>query len=88
MLFILIKIRFCNTKYSLEEKLSLLEDENHVLRQKALSVSPKRNRPGSAKAFSEVSCMQICSDMDMHAVCLILFGSLLLVFCGIDSSSK
>ncbi|KAB1219847.1 Myosin-15 [Morella rubra] len=38
---------------SLEEKLSLLEDENHVLRQKALSVSPKRNRPGSAKAFSE-----------------------------------
>ncbi|XP_062160286.1 myosin-15 [Alnus glutinosa] len=38
---------------SLEDKLSLLEDENHVLRQKALSVSPKHNRPVFAKAFSE-----------------------------------
>ncbi|KAJ4708904.1 putative myosin [Melia azedarach] len=38
---------------SLEEKLSQLEDENHVLRQKALSVSPKGNRPGLLKAYSE-----------------------------------
>ncbi|KAA8546249.1 hypothetical protein F0562_003012 [Nyssa sinensis] len=34
---------------SLEEKLSNLEDENQVLRQKALSASPKSNRPGFAK---------------------------------------
>lgn len=40
---------------SLEEKLSHLEDENHVLRQKALSVSPKSNRSGLPKAFSDVS---------------------------------
>ncbi|GAY37513.1 hypothetical protein CUMW_029580 [Citrus unshiu] len=38
---------------SLEEKLSHLEDENHVLRQKALSVSPKSNRFGLPKAFSD-----------------------------------
>ncbi|KAH7574460.1 hypothetical protein JRO89_XS03G0299300 [Xanthoceras sorbifolium] len=38
---------------SLEEKLSHLEDENHVLRQKALSASPKSNRPGLTKTFSE-----------------------------------
>ncbi|CAK9168641.1 unnamed protein product [Ilex paraguariensis] len=36
---------------SLEEKLSNLEGENHVLRQRALSVSPKSNRPGLAKPF-------------------------------------
>ncbi|PON39635.1 GPCR kinase [Trema orientale] len=38
---------------SLEEKLSVLEGENHIMRQKALSVSPKSNRPGFAKAYSE-----------------------------------
>ncbi|KAJ0031392.1 hypothetical protein Pint_13664 [Pistacia integerrima] len=38
---------------SLEEKLSRLEDENHVLRQKALSASPRANRSGLAKAFSD-----------------------------------
>ncbi|GAV80711.1 Myosin_head domain-containing protein/IQ domain-containing protein/DIL domain-containing protein [Cephalotus follicularis] len=38
---------------SLGEKLSLLEDENHVLRQKALSASPKGNRPGFIKTFSD-----------------------------------
>ncbi|KAJ7966354.1 putative myosin [Quillaja saponaria] len=38
---------------SLQEKLSVLEDENHVLRQKTLSVSPKSNHPGFAKALSE-----------------------------------
>lgn len=36
--------------YSLKEKLSLLEDENHIMRQKALAVSPKSNRRGSEKA--------------------------------------
>ncbi|XP_073224429.1 myosin-15-like [Cicer arietinum] len=38
---------------SLEEKLLSLENENHVLRQKALCVSPKSNRPGLAKSSSE-----------------------------------
>lgn len=38
---------------SLETKLSNLEDENHILRQKALSVSPKSNRAGLVKAYSE-----------------------------------
>ncbi|KAH1109949.1 hypothetical protein AAZX31_04G055100 [Glycine max] len=38
---------------SLEEKLSILEDENHVLRQKALSVSPKSNHRGLTKSLSE-----------------------------------
>ncbi|TXG61785.1 hypothetical protein EZV62_013148 [Acer yangbiense] len=38
---------------SLDEKLSQLEDENHVLRQKALIGSPKGNRPGFMKTFSE-----------------------------------
>ncbi|OVA08348.1 IQ motif [Macleaya cordata] len=39
---------------SLEEKLSNLEEENHVLRQKALCTSPKINRPGYTKPFTEV----------------------------------
>ncbi|KAI4377827.1 hypothetical protein MLD38_015400 [Melastoma candidum] len=38
---------------SLEAKLSNLENENHVLRQKALTGSPKSSRPGLVKAFSE-----------------------------------
>ncbi|WCJ29303.1 myosin putative [Euphorbia peplus] len=38
---------------SLEEKLSHLEDENHVLRQKALSMSPKSNRSTLVKALSD-----------------------------------
>ncbi|TKY58001.1 Myosin-15 protein [Spatholobus suberectus] len=37
----------------LEEKLLSLEDENHVLRQKALSTPLKSNRPGFAKSLSE-----------------------------------
>nr|XP_048332478.1 myosin-15 isoform X3 [Ziziphus jujuba var. spinosa] len=40
---------------SLEQKVSQLEDENHVMRQKALSASPKSNRPGFAKALTEES---------------------------------
>ncbi|XP_027081188.2 myosin-15 isoform X2 [Coffea eugenioides] len=36
---------------SLEEKLSNLEDENHVLRQKAISATPKSIRPGYVKPF-------------------------------------
>ncbi|PSS11638.1 Myosin-15 like isoform 1 [Actinidia chinensis var. chinensis] len=40
---------------SLEEKLCNLEDENHVLRQKTLSASPKGNRPGFVKPFLEES---------------------------------
>lgn len=39
---------------SLEEKLSVLEDENHVLRQKALSATPRSNRPNFVRALSEV----------------------------------
>ncbi|XP_027357060.1 myosin-15-like [Abrus precatorius] len=38
---------------SLEEKLLSVEDENHVLRQKALNVSPKNNQPVFTKSFSE-----------------------------------
>ncbi|XP_045800079.1 myosin-15-like isoform X5 [Trifolium pratense] len=38
---------------SLEEKLLSLENENHVLRTKALSVSPKSNHPGFAKSSLE-----------------------------------
>ncbi|CAK7352766.1 unnamed protein product [Dovyalis caffra] len=37
----------------LEGKLSHLEDENHVLRQKTLTPSAKSNRSGLARAFSE-----------------------------------
>lgn len=43
----------CPFYYSLEEKLSNLEDENHVLRQKVFSASPK-SRHGFAKQFSDV----------------------------------
>ncbi|KAF3446114.1 hypothetical protein FNV43_RR11293 [Rhamnella rubrinervis] len=38
---------------SLEQKVSLLEDENHIMRQKTLSASPKSNRPGFARALPE-----------------------------------
>ncbi|VVA11712.1 PREDICTED: myosin-15 [Prunus dulcis] len=38
---------------SLEEKLLLLEDENHIMRQKALSVSAKSNRRGFEKSVPE-----------------------------------
>ncbi|WMV42143.1 hypothetical protein MTR67_035528 [Solanum verrucosum] len=38
---------------SMEEKLSISEDENHILRQKALSATPRSNRPGFAKSFSD-----------------------------------
>lgn len=48
--------------FSLEQKVSQLEDENHVMRQKALSASPKSNRPGFAKAFTEVCCY-ICVNI-------------------------
>ncbi|KAH7835175.1 hypothetical protein Vadar_023570 [Vaccinium darrowii] len=36
-----------------EEKVCSLEEENHVLRQKTLSASPKSNRPGFVKPFLE-----------------------------------
>lgn len=45
---------------SLEEKLSNLEDENHVLRQKALAVTPRSIRASIAKPFIDVST--ICSS--------------------------
>ncbi|KAL9226907.1 hypothetical protein vseg_002666 [Gypsophila vaccaria] len=38
---------------SMEEKMSNLESENLVLRQKALSLTPRSNRPGFVKPFSE-----------------------------------
>ncbi|KAL2525675.1 Myosin-15 [Abeliophyllum distichum] len=38
---------------SMEEKKSNLEDENHILRQKTLNVSPKSNRAGVIKPFLE-----------------------------------
>ncbi|RVX17395.1 Myosin-15 [Vitis vinifera] len=46
-------LQFQQNLQSLEEKLSSLEDENHVLRQKALTPSPKSNHPGFVKSFSE-----------------------------------
>ncbi|KAJ9702125.1 hypothetical protein PVL29_004049 [Vitis rotundifolia] len=46
-------LQFQQNLQSLEEKLSSLEDENHVLRQKALTPSPKSNYPGFVKSFSE-----------------------------------
>ncbi|KAK8513690.1 hypothetical protein V6N13_002418 [Hibiscus sabdariffa] len=42
-----------NNMKSLEEKLSHLEDENLVLRQKALTPSPKSNRASFLKSFSD-----------------------------------
>ncbi|KNA05554.1 hypothetical protein SOVF_189230 [Spinacia oleracea] len=39
---------------SMEDKLSNSENENRVLRQKALNLSPKRNRPGFVKSFSDM----------------------------------
>ncbi|XP_057524862.1 myosin-15 [Amaranthus tricolor] len=39
---------------SMEDKLSNLENENLVLRQKALNMSPKRNRPGFVKPLSDI----------------------------------
>ncbi|KAL2896921.1 Myosin-15 [Bienertia sinuspersici] len=39
---------------SMEEKLSNSENENLVLRQKALNPSPKRNRPGFMKSVSDI----------------------------------
>lgn len=39
----------------MEEKLSNLEDENHVLRQKALAVTPRSIRASIAKPFIDVS---------------------------------
>ncbi|KAK7281724.1 hypothetical protein RIF29_09962 [Crotalaria pallida] len=48
----------------LEEKVLSLEDENHVLRQIALSAPPKSNRSGVAKSFSEaISCLDWCDCM-------------------------
>ncbi|XP_062101076.1 myosin-15 [Humulus lupulus] len=38
---------------SLEEKVSVLEGENQVMRQKALTVTPKSNRPGFARTYSD-----------------------------------
>lgn len=39
---------------SMEEKMSNLENENLVLRQKALGMSPKTSRPGFVKQFSDM----------------------------------
>ncbi|XP_038985415.1 protein OPAQUE1 isoform X2 [Phoenix dactylifera] len=39
--------------HNLEEKLSNLQDENHVLRQKALSVSPMKSHSGVLNPFAE-----------------------------------
>lgn len=47
--------KMLHTFGSLEAKLSNLEHENQVLRQKALNVSPRSNRTGLVKAFSDVS---------------------------------
>lgn len=45
--------------YSLEQKVSQLEDENHIMRQKTLSASAKSNRPGFAREPPEVCCIYV-----------------------------
>uniref|UniRef100_A0A0A0KD22 Dilute domain-containing protein n=1 Tax=Cucumis sativus TaxID=3659 RepID=A0A0A0KD22_CUCSA len=49
---------------SLEEKLSILEDENHVLRQRALTATPRSNRPNFARALSEKSSGVLVPNAD------------------------
>nr|XP_004498862.1 myosin-15-like isoform X1 [Cicer arietinum] len=53
---------------SLEEKLLGFEDENHVLRQKAISAPRKSNRPGFAKSFSEKYSSPIASRTERKAI--------------------
>ncbi|KAK9081486.1 hypothetical protein Syun_030810 [Stephania yunnanensis] len=53
---------------SMEGKLSNLANENHVLRQKALSSSPKSNRSGFAKTLSEKYSNMLIPSMDQKAV--------------------
>ncbi|KAG4934215.1 hypothetical protein JHK87_048217 [Glycine soja] len=52
----------------LEEKLLNLEDENHVLRQKALSTPLKSNRPGFAKSISEKYSSAIASRTERKTI--------------------
>ncbi|KOM48843.1 hypothetical protein LR48_Vigan07g254700 [Vigna angularis] len=52
----------------LEEKLKSLENENHVLRQKALSTPFKSNRPGFAKSVSEKYSTAITSHTDRKTI--------------------
>ncbi|PIN21597.1 Myosin ATPase [Handroanthus impetiginosus] len=50
---------------SMEEKLSTLEDENHILRQKTLNVvSPRSNRPGFVKPFLDKFSAALVSSAD------------------------
>ncbi|XP_077236357.1 myosin isoform X2 [Tasmannia lanceolata] len=53
---------------SLEEKLSNFEDENHVLRQKAINLSPRRNLGVFAKYFSEYSGALAAPTADQTAL--------------------
>ncbi|XP_008445541.1 myosin-15 isoform X1 [Cucumis melo] len=49
---------------SLEDKLSILEDENHVLRQRALTATPRSNRPNFVRALSEKSSGVLVPNAD------------------------
>ncbi|XP_058786006.1 myosin-15-like isoform X5 [Vicia villosa] len=53
---------------SLEEKLLSLENENQVLRQKALTVSPKSNRPSFTKSSSEKFSRTIALNTEQSPV--------------------
>ncbi|MED6156822.1 hypothetical protein PIB30_017982 [Stylosanthes scabra] len=53
---------------SLEGKILNLEEENHVLRQKALSAAPKSNRSGLAKSLSEKYSSVIASRNERKPV--------------------
>ncbi|XP_058786039.1 myosin-15-like isoform X5 [Vicia villosa] len=53
---------------SLEEKLLSLENENQVLRQKALTVSPKSNRPSFTKSSSEKFSRTIALNTEQNPV--------------------
>ncbi|KAK7383370.1 hypothetical protein VNO78_29047 [Psophocarpus tetragonolobus] len=52
----------------LEEKILSLEDENHVLRQKALSTPLKSNRPGFAKSMSDKYSSAITSRTERKTI--------------------
>ncbi|KAL1552298.1 myosin-15 [Salvia divinorum] len=53
---------------SMEEKLSNLENENHILRQKTLFVTPRTNRAGFAKPFvDKISSALTLSSTDQKS---------------------
>lgn len=53
----------------MEDKLSSLEDENHILRQNAISLSPPLNKLAVVpKPFSEVSFLLYCFNYFLRSL--------------------